>query len=76
MSLKAKALEGVLERVQGGTASRGKALIAAIGAGVVVYRLLRSGSPGGDEGEDADDGAGGGDDGDGGGERGEPSSGG
>lgn len=63
MSLKTKALEGVLERVQGGKASRGKALIAAVGAAVVVYRLLRAGSPGGDEGA-GDDGAGGADEGD------------
>lgn len=55
MSLRAKAVEGVLERVQGGKASRGKAVIASIGAGVVVYRLLRSGSPGGGEEEAGDD---------------------
>ncbi|MBD0330870.1 MAG: hypothetical protein ICV64_12300 [Thermoleophilia bacterium] len=41
---KTKALEGVLERVQGRQASRLQASLAAAGAAVAVYRLLRSGS--------------------------------
>lgn len=41
---KGAAFEGIIERVRGGEASRVQAGAAAIGAGVLVYRLLRSGS--------------------------------
>ena len=43
MSLKSTAVQGVLERVKGGNATRMQALVAAIGAAAAVYKLLRSG---------------------------------
>jgi hypothetical protein len=48
MALKTKALEGVLERVKGGRATRLQASVSAIVAGVaacaIIYKLLRSGA--------------------------------
>jgi hypothetical protein len=59
MSLKSTAVEGVLERVRGGRATRMQALVSAMAAGAVVYKLLRSGADDVEQGEAAErDGAG------------------
>ena len=49
MSMSTTALEGVLERLKGGRASRMQALVAAVAAGGGVYKLLRSGVEPSDE---------------------------
>ena len=51
MLVRAKAVEALVERVQGRKASRGKAAIAAAAVGALVYRVLRSG----DDGEQPED---------------------
>jgi hypothetical protein len=55
----AKAIEAIVERAQGRRVSRGKALLAAAAAGVLVYRVLRSG----DDGDGSSEGDGSGSDG-------------
>jgi hypothetical protein len=52
MAVREKAVEAVVERVQGRQVSRGKAVLAAAAAGALVYRVLRSG----DDGAQHDDG--------------------
>jgi hypothetical protein len=52
MSVRSQAVGALVERVQGRQVSRMKAVLAAIAAGAVVYRILRSGD--GDE-EQADE---------------------
>jgi hypothetical protein len=47
MSAKTKVVEALFERVQGQQVSRAKAVLVAVGAAAVVYRVLRSG--GGEE---------------------------
>jgi len=52
MSLKNTAIEGVLERLMGGRATRVQALVGGIAAGAAVYKLLRSGAGNGDAEQD------------------------
>jgi hypothetical protein len=44
MSLKGMALEGPLERLKGGRATRMQAIVSGLAAAAVVYKLLRSGA--------------------------------
>jgi hypothetical protein len=53
--LKTAAVEGVVERLKGGQASRLQALVAAFAAGAAVYKLLRSGADDAHEQDTAED---------------------
>jgi hypothetical protein len=57
MSMKTAAIEGVLERVKGGRATRLQALLGAVAAGAGVYKLLRSGTDAGGDGTEKTEGA-------------------
>ena len=49
MPLEITALQGVLKRARGGSATRMQALVVSIGAAAAVYKLLRSGEDEEDE---------------------------